>query len=429
MLLRIANPPSRIAFLSFATLLCSVLTYFGVRTAWAAHEAELGTAAGFQAAARLEPANAENWYLLGRYWQYRMDEPDTQRAIRNYRTALSLDPRHVDAWVDLATAYEAAGDTQAARDAFLQAKRVYPLSAEVSWRYGNFLLRQDQIPEAFSEIRRAVYVDPRRSSEAFSRCWRVDPDVNAILDNVLPPNLDGYLDVIHQLTENNRYPAALTAWSRLTSFRPRMNLGQAIPFVDQLIQRRYIADAQRVWDDALRVSGTPSPARPQGSVLWDGGFETGWSNGGFAWRFPTRITGARITFDHKEKHSGTQSLRIAFDGRHNVALEGPCVSAEVQPETRYRFSAWVRTQNLTTNQRLRFHFDWTDAVGQVGNTETPDVDASQPWTEIVMPWIATRDVHQVHVCIMRRQSEKFDNQIQGTAWIDDVTLVPENPKP
>src|SRR5690349_7439443 len=76
---------------------------------------------------------------------------------------------------------------------------------------------------------------------------------------------------------------------------------------------------------------------------------------------------------------------------------------------------------------IPFRLDRCHRTG--GNTETPDVDASQPWTEIVMPWIATRDVHQVHVCIMRRQSEKFDNQIQGTAWIDDVTLVPENPKP
>ena len=355
MLLRISNPTSRIALVSFAILLCLTLSYFSIRTALAAHEIEVGTAAGFQTAVRVEPANADNGYLLGRYWQYRLDEPDTQRAIRDYRTALSLNRRHVDAWVDLAGAYEAEGDLQAARNAFLEAKRVYPLSAEVSWRYGNFLLRQDQISEAFSEIRRAVYVDPRRSSEAFSRCWRVDPDVNAILDKVLPQNLDGYLDVIHQLTENNQYPAALTVWSRLVSFRPPMSLGQAIPFTDDLIQRRYIEDAQRVWDDALRLSGAPSPPRPQGSVLWDGGFETGWSNGGFAWRFPTRVAGARITLDHKEKHSGTQSLRIAFDGRHNVALEGPCASAEVQPETRYRFSAWVRTQNITTNQRLRFH--------------------------------------------------------------------------
>src|SRR5690349_4121446 len=107
MLLRISNPASRVALVSFAILLCLTLSYFSIRTAWAAHDIEVGTGAGFQAAVRLEPANADNWYLLGRYWQYRLDEPDTQRAIGDYRTALSLDPKHVDAWVDLAGAYEA----------------------------------------------------------------------------------------------------------------------------------------------------------------------------------------------------------------------------------------------------------------------------------------------------------------------------------
>ena len=46
-----------------------------------------------------------------------------------------------------------------------------------------------------------------------------------------------------------------------------------------------------------------------------------------------------------------------------------------------------------------------------------------------LPWIAPSDVRHVRVCITRHPSEKFDNQIQGTAWIDDVALVPENPKP
>src|SRR5256885_6575382 len=51
-------------------------------------------------------------YLLGRYWQYTMDEADAQRAICSYRAALSLDPRDADTWTDLATAYESQGDTQ-----------------------------------------------------------------------------------------------------------------------------------------------------------------------------------------------------------------------------------------------------------------------------------------------------------------------------
>jgi len=424
MLVRLPNPASRFVLPLLAFLLCAGLGYFSIRTAWAAHKIGLGTAAGFESAVRSEPSNSENWYLLGRYWQYTLDDPDVQRAIRYYRSALALNPRDADVWKDLSTAYESDGDWQAAGDAFREAKRAYPLSAEVSWRYGNFLLRQDRIAEAFSEIRRAVYVDPKRSAEAFSRCWRVNPDVRAILDNVLPPNLDGYLDVIHQLAENDQHAAALVVWERLVAFHPRLSLGQAIPFTEQLVQKRDIEAARRVWGDALRLSDTPSPARPDGSVLWDGGFESGWNNGGFAWRFPAPTAGVRVGFDTNEKHSGRESLHISFDGRHNVALEGPCVNAAVSAGTRYRFSAWVRSENLTTNQGLRFRLDWRDASGRYDAVETPDVRGSQPWTEITMAWTAPRNTHQVRLCALRRPSEKLDNQIQGMAWIDDVALVP-----
>src|SRR2546423_2638322 len=424
MLVRLPNPASRFLLPSLAFILCAGLSYFSIRVAWAAHKIGLGTAAGFQAAVRWEPSNAENWYLLGRYWQYTLDEPDAERAIRYYRSALALNPHDAGVWMDLGTAYESEGNWQAAGDAFREAKRAYPLSAEVSWRYGNFLLRQDQVAEAFSEIRRAVYADPKRSAEAFSRCWRVDPDVRAILDNVLPANLDGYLDVIHQLAENDEYAAALVVWDRLAAFHPHLTLGQAIPFTEYLVQKRRIEDAQRVWNDALRFSGTESPARPDGSVLWDGGFETGWNNGGFAWRFPRPSGGVRIGFDSKEKHSGLQSLHISFDGRHNVALEGPCVNAGVQAGVPYRFSAWVRAENLTTNQGLRFHLDWAENSGRHGSVETPDVQGSKPWSEIAAEWTAPGDARQVRLCLVRRPSEKLDSQIQGTVWVDDVALVP-----
>jgi len=85
----------------------------------------------------------------------------------------SLDPFSADTLLDLATNYEDAGKITDARAAYLQAKQVYPLSAEVLWRYGNFLLRQNEIAPAFSEIHRAVELDPKRGAEAFSRCSRL----------------------------------------------------------------------------------------------------------------------------------------------------------------------------------------------------------------------------------------------------------------
>src|SRR5437660_5742395 len=172
MILRLSSNAQRAAFVVSSLAVFILISYFSIRNALAAHYAGLQTAESFEHAARLEPANPQYWYLLGRYWQYNLEDPDTPRAIRYYLAALSLNPASSETWLDLAAAYESESNLPAARDAFLHAKKAYPLSAEVSWRYGNFLLRQGELDSAFTEMRLAVIGDPKRAAEAFSRSLR-----------------------------------------------------------------------------------------------------------------------------------------------------------------------------------------------------------------------------------------------------------------
>src|SRR5712692_3988155 len=91
------------------------LSYFSVRNAFAVHYAELPTRVDYERATHLEPGDFRNWYLLGRYWQYNLEDTDTARAIQAYIVALSLNPRSAEIWSDLATAYEGEGNVRAAR--------------------------------------------------------------------------------------------------------------------------------------------------------------------------------------------------------------------------------------------------------------------------------------------------------------------------
>jgi hypothetical protein len=422
MLLRLPNPAARFAVLVFSITLAATLSFFGIRNARASYEAALGTRAGYEAATRLEPDDSENWYLLGRYWQYTLEEPDPSRAIDNFRHALSLNPRSADAWLDLGTVSESEGNFAAARDAYIQARKVYPASAAVAWRYGNFLLRQGDLNQAFAEIRRAVYADPKRSAEAFSRCWRVDPDVQAVLAAVIPPDRAPYLDVIRELAAADQLAATLTVWQRLVSIHPLMSPADVVFFTDFLIQKGHFADAHRVWQDALLLSDVVT-GDPPGSILWDGGFESNVRGGGFAWTFPAATLGVQASLDSRQRHSGKQSLRLFFDGKHNINYDGVCTNVAVRPETTYRFSAWVRTQSLTSDEGVRFRFYWLPDSDPSGSADSQDVRGTQPWTRIEMPWSSGKDVHHLRVCILRNASHGFDTRIQGTAWIDDVSLV------
>lgn len=428
--LRLANLAARLGLVIIAFLVAAALSFFSLRNALAAHNVDLNTRAGYEKAARLEPGNFDNWYLLGRYWQNTVaEQPDLARASSAYRTALALNPLSSDAWLDLAGVYELQDRIPDARNAFLAAKRAYPLSAEVSWRYGNFLLRQGEVPQAFAEIHGAVSVDPQRSAEAFSRCWRVNPDVNAILDQVLPPDRDGYLDVIHELTNDHQLAAALVVWNRLVTLQPRrLPLSNPMMLTDALLYARQFDDAQRVWREAVRLSGAPFTGDPPDSAIWDGGFETGVSGGALAWSFSSMPRGATANIDASEKHSGRRSLRLDFDGKHNVKFDAVCNNALVEPSTQYLLSAWVRTQRLTTDEGIRLRLIWREDPNNRA-VETRDVRGSEPWTRVQVSWTSPSDVHRVSVCIVRDTSGKVDSQIQGTAWVDDVSLVPEHPAP
>ncbi len=424
MILRLSSNAQRAVVVAASFSVALVLSYFSIRNALAAHYVALQTGQSFERAVRLEPTDPQNWYLLGRYWQYNLEDPDAARAIHSYLTALSLNPASWEMWLDLATVYETESNPAAARDAFLRAKKIYPLSAEISWRYGNFLLRQGELNPAAIEMRLAVAADPKRGAETFSRALRAGFDIETILDRVLPPISDAYLDVIRDQTADRHTDNALKVWDRLASLHPRISMYDSFPLVGALMSEKRIAEASRVWDQAALFSGLNDLPSPQGSVLWDGGFESNVKDGGFSWLISQGDRNVQSSIDTQEKHSGNRSLRIIFDGKSNTYFSGICHYVPVKPSTRYLFSAWVKTRALTSDQGIRFQLHALGAQ-DTSTVVTSEVHGSVTWTLLELPWSSAKDVQELQVCIVRLPSEEAENKIQGTVWVDDVALVPQ----
>jgi len=424
MILGLSSNAQRAVFVAASFAVALFLSYFSIRNALASHYADLHTAEAYERAVLLEPANPRNWYLLGRYWQYNLENPDSARAFRSYLSALSLNPGSSDTWLDLASAYEAEGNAVAARDAFQHAKKVYPLSADVSWRYGNFLLRQEELEPAFSEMRQAVEADPQRAAEAFSRSLRVGSSVETILDRVLPPSSEAYVDVIWDQTTDGHTGNALKVWGRLVAIHPQVPLRDVFPLISSLRNSKQIPDARRVWNQAVVVAGMADLEGPPGSLLWDGGFESGVTGGGYSWLLPEGLRNVQISIDGQEKHSGKHSLRLTFDGKSIVTSTDICHYVPVSPSSSYRFSAWVRTSAVTTDEGIRFQLR---SLGTEDSSVavTPELHGSEPWTHIEISWSSRKDVQEVQVCLVRSLSDQLENKIKGTIWVDDVALVPE----
>src|SRR5271169_699680 len=197
MILRLSDSLSRGLVVAAALLVGLWLSFFGVRAAIARHDSEGVTAKQLEAAVQLEPGNPSYWYVLGRYQQYNLEQPDAALAEESYKRAIALNPLATDAWLDLGTAYELDGSSDEAREAYIRAKKSYPVSADVSWRFGNFLLRQGEQAQAYAELRHAIEADPGRAATAFSRAYRANPNIDEILAQLLPAKQSVYVDVIN----------------------------------------------------------------------------------------------------------------------------------------------------------------------------------------------------------------------------------------
>jgi tetratricopeptide (TPR) repeat protein len=80
------------------------------------------------AAADLAPDTAEVWYQRGRIYAMRQDY---ERAATDLRKALSLDPKHYEAWAKLGDVLKAQGNQSGSDEAYGKAKAINPFLADL----------------------------------------------------------------------------------------------------------------------------------------------------------------------------------------------------------------------------------------------------------------------------------------------------------
>ena len=421
MILSLKKPSSRILF---GMVLFGVSAVLGVSAVmkWVAHSyGNSSDPRAIQKAIRMEPGNASHYHRLARLRQANFLGGELEEAIRLYRHAVQLNPASTPYWMDLASAYEQSADQDLARDAFDTAKGNCPISPQVAWAYGNFLLRQGELSPGFAEIRRALLANRRLTRVALSICWRVLPDVDRIWDEVLPPEQGFYLTGLSYFVAEEELDPALSAWERFIGLGEVIELNRSFPLMEALFRQERIGDADRVWKQALRSAGAGEPPNNGDQVIWNGGFEREPVNGGFGWR-RRPAGGAAIELDSTSPRSGLRSLRIDFDGTTNINFNHWLQYVPVMPRTRYRFRAFLRTREISTDNGIRFSV-YDPGRARAVNLLTPNLTGTHPWTPQEAEFTTGPGTWLLVVVVRRLPSRKFNNKLSGTAWVDDVSLT------
>jgi tetratricopeptide (TPR) repeat protein len=372
--------------------------------------------------AALLPGDAEAWDLLGHYYQWDFTHSDVPRALADYQHAVRDNPLGADYWIDVASASEATGDDAGARQAFARAQAAYPASAEVAFYYGNFLLRQQEYPAAYAQLRRASVTDPKLLPVVISRVWRSSEDVNQMLDQVLPADVDAYVHALDFFCAAHRADDALVVWERMRQLGKSIPLDEAFALMDELIHEDRADDAKRAWHEALEAAGLPNEEPAGGSLICDGNFKEEFAEGGLGWRWDSPWD-TSIDFDPQAGPNDSRAVRLDFTGGANVAIDAPYEYVAVAPDQNYHFHASMRTDSITTESGMRFAIADPNHAGAV-NVVTDSVTGTTPWTQVQADVATGPDTHFLVVRLARYPSRLFDNKLDGTVWIADLSLVP-----
>jgi tetratricopeptide (TPR) repeat protein len=372
-------------------------------------------------AAQIEPGYGEYWHHLGYYRQNDLDSADPVLATEYYEKAVRTDSRSSRYWLDLASALQQADHPQQARDAFQQAVANFPISAEAKWAFGNFLLLQGDFNGGVAQLRQAVLIDPSLRPLAISRCWQSHPDADMLLDQLLPAQPAAYADALDFFASNQDVDSGIKVWNRLIALKQPFPVHLTFSFFDEMIRQGRAEEGRRMWQQAYDVDRLAYDLPADRSVVWNGGFEHDLADGGFGWR-TYGAPGVTIEPDTEVVHSGKRSVRIDFEGAANVDFFHLFQYVAVQPGRKYHFRGWLRTDAITTDSGVRFSLS-DQGNKTAGELLTPSVTGTTPWTLMETDIVAGPTSHVLNLQVRRFPARGFDSRIEGTAWVDDVSLI------
>ncbi len=370
--------------------------------------------ASLQRAARLDPRNADFQNRVGRYYALVARDPAT--AIDPYRAAVQLNPHSARYWFDLASGYQVLGDISNQTWALEHAIEADPATPDVAWEAANFYLVQGEKENALREFRVVLDNEPTLARLAIQFCWRIKPDVDALLQEVVPVRSVAYTEFLHLLMRKEETAATEKVWAALIASSQPFELHEVYDYILYLFKHHETEEARLVWEQAAPRFGLSSYVPTRNNLIVNGDFSLDVLNGGFDWQYEKQQS-VGLTLDPSDFHSGTRSLLIAFDGP-GVSDAGIRQFVAVQPNTTYEFSAFYKSGGMEGAGGP--HIVIQDVYTQAVLYDSDELKEAGFWKSVGGEF-TTGDNCKLLVLHIRRVPE--GSPIRGKLWVDDFGLV------
>jgi tetratricopeptide (TPR) repeat protein len=380
-------------------------------------------AVNLRRAMQWDPDDPRHPALLARALQFSLEGGNIADVLRLSERAAALGPHRASVWVNLGAVYEWGGHAAAAQRAYAHALALFPNSPEINWQLGNYALRSDRIHEAAAYLRTCVLRDAALRRPAFDLAWRATGDAVFVLNEVVPAETHAQLAYLDYLSDTARMDSAAGVWARLRDAGFAFEPNVAFRYLDALIEHRRTAELDAAWTALAARYPDKLPRRGPGeNLMVNGDFETAPVNGGLDWRV-METPGVVVRTVSSVFYSGGRSLEIEFADTENIAYGQVVQFVLVRPRTRYRFSAYLRAERITTDSgpRLQIHEPHNPASPPV---TLPQVLGKMSWAAGTAEFVTGPQTTLLTVRVVRLPSEKFQKQFRGTVWLDHLSLVP-----
>jgi tetratricopeptide (TPR) repeat protein len=367
-------------------------------------------------AARLSPGNADYRHRLGRYFAFIAGDP--QSAIESFRAAVALNPHDARYWFDLAGAYQVTGDIAGQRAALDRALQADPTAPDVAWEAANFFLIDGDIERALREFHVVIENDIELKDAALRECWRVRPDTDALLRDVVPARTDALFSFIGLLMSKQETEGVIKTWDRLAGLHEKFENWRLYGYVGYMIAMHRPDAAMAAWEQSAGTLGLSGYLPTEDNLVVNGDFSLDILNGGFDWTYVNR-TGVRPLLDPSDFREGHRSLSLAFEGP-GINDAGIQQLIPVRGATTYDFSAYYKSAEFEGAGGPEIVL--RDAYTNAPLYASDPLSDSDFWKEVHSK-VTTPD----STTLLRLAIERFPagSPIRGKLWLDDFELAPE----
>jgi len=371
-------------------------------------------------ATRWAPGDALPHWRLAFFEEKNFSPENLAASVREYELAVQAEPYDFRYWMELGRALEATGDTANGEKALRRAVELAPSYSHPHWQYGNLLLRQGRIDEAFAQLSLAAEADEQMQAPVFGLASQVFGDDTDKIVRALPsPSLR--LQIALNLINSGKSDDALRIVRTISPSDRQANREVTQQVAKLLIDKHQFRAALALLSE-IEPDANQLPAIGQ---FWNGGFEMPLALPDprpFHWMIESR-TQAQFSLDNARAHSGHDSLRIVFKSPGKLESIPITQTVIVEPDTQYKFQFYQRTEALISASTPFVVVSDTSGHDKL-TSSAPLPSGTNDWQPVTLTFKTMPKQDGILISFYRNPCGEKDPvcPIFGTVWYDDFTL-------